>query len=416
MSDYRDQKKYYPTMVSEVSGQKQVGEGFRRMQIIQGLPDQVKNILLSDEIVDFIYAIEQRYKLLDLQTEDFSRLVRKYFFKEISEKDFVYKIASLCKIRPEEGVQILRKILAITPNDAIGEKPKNIKKMTLAVAMAQFPSIKDQLISDKPIITKPFLQPLQPSIKNWIMVYEKILGVSKHDTIERGEFVFRSEATRNMDHEAREQLAVILKSRDEDVEVSVDMDQKKIIFNTDDVDRRVNTTQEKKEVTMTPTGQFTQGSINNTNAKNDVFNGVNPRTFQGVVGATQKQQSTPHNKNPHNALEMEIMKNRADVKKGIDPIAFSVKKTHNMMEDHEREKSGSHDVGIAAQNNHIRTSSNNTVQGQSVTAGIDGKIDFSSNHSLPVEKSEKKELKATNAYHMKPIGGAHVLKKQKKIS
>lgn len=416
MINFRDLQKYYPSLVPDNHDESDFNVFLKRVEKMHSLPKNIQDILYSEKIVELIYSIEVQYRLSDQKTEEISRLIRKMFLGDITEQIFVKKLSDICGIQLNDAVQILRKILAITPNDAIEEKPKNIKKMTLAVAMTQFPSIKDQLISDKPIITKPFLQPLQPSIKNWIMVYEKILGVSKHDTIERGEFVFRSEATRNMDHEAREQLAVILKSRDEDVEVSVDMDQKKIIFNADDVDRRVNTTQEKTEVTMTPTGQFTQRSVNNTNAKNDVFNGVNPRTFQGVVSATQKQQSTPHNKNPHNALEMEIMKNRADVKKGIDPIAFSVKKTQNMMEDHEREKSSSHDMGIAAQNNHIQTSSNNTMQGQSVTAGIDGKIDFSSNHSLPVEKSEKKELKATNAYHMKPIGGAHVLKKQKKMS
>ena len=229
MKKYREQKKYYPTLISNENGIKKPGEGYKRLQKLQALPQKTQDILVSDKIVDFIYGVEQRYHLQDVQTEEFSRTVRGYFFREVTEGGFAQKISALCKISPDEALKLLRAINAIQPKKET-KNDKNYIKLSFNNAIKKYPSILKQVITDKNIITKPFLKALKPTVKNWIVVYEKILDVSKHNTIERGEFVFRSDATKGLNEDERKKLLELFKSRDENDKLTIDVDSGKIVF------------------------------------------------------------------------------------------------------------------------------------------------------------------------------------------
>jgi hypothetical protein len=422
MNNYRDQKKYYPTMVSDIPGQKEIGEGFRRTQIIKNLPDSYKIILLSDDIVDFIYKIENKYGLNDLQTEDFSRLIRRYFFKEISENDFIYKISLLCDIRSEEAIQILRAILSITPQSSqeVKSKKKNLMHITLANAFSQFPAVKNQMISDKPIITKPFLQPLQPSIKNWIMVYEKILGANKHNAIERGEFVFRSEATRGLTPQERAELAGIFRSRDEDSLITVDMDQRKIVF--DEAKGQIEPSENKRNIEYDPpkiTYQSKQQQpVIQVVAREDVMDKSMEMPETLAQKSFQREYVAPVYSVAQSALQQEITKNRMEIEQGLSLEHFSARGDMGMSSTKEK----AHVQTVENMHAVATTSIPNIQQGiNAITPGADmvqnnsaisGRVEFSSNHSLPVEKIEKKSLNPTSDYYqMSPIGGAHVFNK-----
>ena len=231
MQDYREKQKYYPTLVSNVHGQKKSGEGRMRIQKLHALPQKTQDILNSDDIIDFIYGVEQRFRLNDVQTEEFSRLVRRFFFREVTETTFSKQVANICKISPDEALKLLRTIQKIDPSRSAQEaQKKNIVKMSLNEAIAKYPSILDQIITKKAITSKPFLKSLKPTIKNWIMVYEKVLDVSKHDALERGKFIFSSEATKNISDEEKRRLSLILKSRDEDSNLMINAENGQLVF------------------------------------------------------------------------------------------------------------------------------------------------------------------------------------------
>ncbi len=267
MQDYYEKQKYYPTLVSDIYGNKEQNEGRVRMQKIHSLPQKIQDLLFSDEVIDFIYRVEKKYHLQDAQTEDFSRTVRQYFFGEITEGNFAKKVAEICNITPEEAIKLLGAIKSIKPKNE--DKNREIIQLSLIKALEKYPKIIGQIITSRSIITKPFLKPLKPTIKNWIIVYEKILGVNDHSMIERGEFVFRSDATKGLTEDERNILLILFKSRDENTVLNIDPQEQKIIFiqkqEKEEKITQKNTENIKKEVVQSLKTQKIQTQVEEQN-------------------------------------------------------------------------------------------------------------------------------------------------------
>lgn len=232
------------------------------------LPQKTQNLLKSDQIVEFIYDVERRYYLQDEMTEEFSRTVRAYFLREITLEGFVQKVSQICKTSAEEANRLLQSINNIVVNKEGEQKQQNVVKLKFSEIINKYPKILNQIITNKVIITKPFLQPLKPTIKNWIMVYEKILGVSIHTMIERGDFVFRAEATKGLDEGDRKKLLALFKARDEDGELFVNTDDVEVAF---EYVEKSNITKKRSDMSRPVT----------TQSKSDVLT-----SFEGVQGAT----------------------------------------------------------------------------------------------------------------------------------
>lgn len=229
MNNVPNQEKYFPMLVADINEDDVIF--LKRWEKYKILPIKTQDLLTDDGLVRFIYGAEQRYHLSDEQTEDFSRTVRQYYFREVTEGGFAKKVAEICRVSPDDALKLLKAINAITPGQAQKkQQSKNISKMTFDAAIAKYPGILQQVITQKSIISKPFLKPLKPTVKNWILIYEKILDVSKHDMIERGEFVYRAEATRGISEQERRRLLMLFKSRDEGSELEIDVDAQEIVF------------------------------------------------------------------------------------------------------------------------------------------------------------------------------------------
>ena len=400
-------------------------ENIAMWEKFHSFPIKIQQILKSDQITDMIFGVEKKYQLSDLDTEKFSIMVRGFFLREISERDFIQNISVLCRVQLEESMQVLRAILSIEPQE---EKEKLVKKnvmqTTITNAFSQFPAVKNQMISDKLIIARPFLQPLQPSIKNWIMVYEKVLGANKHSAIERGEFVFRSEATRGLNSQERDELAAVLRSRDEDSSITVDMDQRKIIF--EEEKRQIEPIENQQRPTYyppKPAQQFVrqpkQQSVTQVGKKEDVVMDRNITQKELMTQKPfQKEYVAPVPNVAQSALQQEIAKNRMEIEQGLSVVNFSERsgtimptvKEQMSVQKMEQIPAAVTFVPSSTQDTNTVASGISTVQNNSA---IIGKVEFSSNHNLPVEKIEKKSLNSTSDYYqMSPIGGAHVFEKK----
>lgn len=240
MEPFDEKDKYLPMLAGMSQYDFFTEENIQMWKTFRTFPAQVQTLLKSREIAQFIFKVEQRYRLNDAQTEDVARSVRRYFFREVTEQEFVQHIASSCGIAPTEVQAMLKNILAIQPaqeqpasTTTEQQLPRHVVQLPLEQALRQYPAIKDQAVTDRQIAMRSLPQALKPSVKNWIMVYERVLGASKHTTIERGEFIFRSEPTRGLSQADREKLTILLKSRDEDTPLVIDRDQKIIVFDAD---------------------------------------------------------------------------------------------------------------------------------------------------------------------------------------
>lgn len=110
---------------------------------------------------------------------------------------------------------------------------QDLKRMSLQEALAQDKEVGEQLLTQAHIKLRLFPDPVRASIKNWIVDYYDHLGPGKHGTIERGNFLFHSENGNKLNSAERRRLAEILKSLDEDAEITVNMANRKIEFESD---------------------------------------------------------------------------------------------------------------------------------------------------------------------------------------
>jgi hypothetical protein len=412
MKDYKDQKKYYPTLVSNVYGINEPGEGAIRTQKIKALPKKTQELLFSDEIVTFIYNMERRYNLEDIATEEVSRSIRQYFLREITQDIFIQKISQICKIAPEEVNQLLVKIGTIEPNNEKKEI-RNIIKMPLEKILFQYPKVLQQKITQKDIVLKSFAKPLVPNVQNWILIYEKLAGVKKHSSIERGEFLFRSEVSKILSKEDRTKVSMLLKSRDENSILFFDTDIKQIVF-----DVKVKTISNKKKSVLQPISPIVESQLAKKQTKQPLQNNLSKpqnqlqnnildtkRSVETNVSQTSEMQNTASdfNQNAIEQLQNEITKNRLEMQgiqgsnvNNTSVIPATMVPPVNTVNQVQKEigtpieqiQSNKHMIqpssGQLIQKQNVEPKSKKIVKPKSNTAG---KISFSSNHVLPVEKN-----------------------------
>lgn len=111
------------------------------------------------------------------------------------------------------------------------EKPQeNWPKFFILDALAKYPRLNDQIISEERIRVKSEKDTVRGSVRNWLRAYRDIVGVRQHTAVERGQFLFHSENGKLLSSEERERVSIILKSLDENTPVSVHTVKQEIVF------------------------------------------------------------------------------------------------------------------------------------------------------------------------------------------
>ncbi|KKR44153.1 MAG: hypothetical protein UX02_C0001G0204 [Candidatus Moranbacteria bacterium GW2011_GWC1_45_18] len=130
---------------------------------------------------------------------------------------------------------------------ALGKKAatstKKLEKYTIKQAIQQYPKIGEQGITSSPLKIKSFDRPVRPSIKNWLYDYTSILGQGAHDSIQRTNYLFRSENAKNLSSSERDKLGIILKSFDENTPLPIDTENNEVVFEnlgTQNAERRTS--------------------------------------------------------------------------------------------------------------------------------------------------------------------------------
>lgn len=196
------------------------------------LPETSKQKISSEKTVSILKRISRDNMLSELQSINLSRLVRKYYFNELDLKSFSTLLKKELDIEESIAEKISSDIIQKIINDSSIEestKPKT-EKFALLDAIRVYPEINEQLITSQPIRLKNYPEAVRPSIKNWIADYTFQLGYEHHDSIARGNFIFKSENGKNLTPNDRGRLSEILKSFDEKTPLEVDTLAKQIVF------------------------------------------------------------------------------------------------------------------------------------------------------------------------------------------
>ena len=239
------ERRYYPMLFVE----EQEGTAFdvlsRMWQRYAVLPQEQKDILMSDEIVEKIFALQQKLSLSDAAIGKVTMTIRKLFLGEIDKASLEIRLAEellaagMSERSQIQGITqyIQKEILTIKPQPKVEEveeaeeKPQAVTvKMPLLQALSQYEQLGNQLISRERIKIKSQSEPVRPSLLHWVKYYRDELGVGHHDSVQRGNFLFRSENGKRLSAEERERVNLVLKSVEENFPLEIDTERSEIIF------------------------------------------------------------------------------------------------------------------------------------------------------------------------------------------
>jgi hypothetical protein len=234
---------YYPLLASEeVNGGAQSREEFRVLwERFDEIDFDKKEILSSQEMAGKLFELQERYSLKDSELEAMSVFIRWYYFGQETLEEWRVAVGDILENYPEA---LKKEVVAFIENSIFTIKPPQkeianeqeveeiITKVRLQIlqALSQFPNLGNQNISSERIKIKSQPEPARGSLYNWIKYYRDELGIGQHSTVERGQFLFRSENGKKLTSAERERVNLILKSLEENLPLEIDSEHQEIIF------------------------------------------------------------------------------------------------------------------------------------------------------------------------------------------
>lgn len=245
--DLLENKIYYPMLLSEEGADKErSSEEYKAIwKQYLALPQIKQDILADSQLPIKIKGLRNSFHLSEDSIWNMSLMIRKIFFGELSLAEAEAKIgAMLAQAGGEDPNQaraivefIQREIMTIQPKPRAEETEDEEKKpqvmtvnLPLLQALSKYHNLCNQLITAERIKVKSQTNSVRPSLINWLKYYRDELGIGQHNSVERGEFLFRSENGRKLSAEERERIGLILKSVEEHLPLAIDTEHHEIIF------------------------------------------------------------------------------------------------------------------------------------------------------------------------------------------
>lgn len=226
----------------------------KRWTVFNALPENEKDRMLAKHVPFVLRDIAEAKGFSESEIVALSGLVRDLFFGIISRDDIsgelqrrITKLSSLDA--KEVGYVILYKILTA---DVFSESTKTailLRRLSLEEALAQYSNINEQLVTTIPLVLRISPNPVRPTVKNWITDYHEQMGLGKHETFDRGNYLFHSENSKRLEAEDRRKLSLILRSLDEGTPLMIDPEKQEIVFDEVAADSRQQATENSQNKT-----------------------------------------------------------------------------------------------------------------------------------------------------------------------
>lgn len=235
--------RYYPMLVIGSDEADVVSALTHIWEQYKVLPQERKTVLLSAELPERLKKLQAIFHLDNGTLANITICVRRLFFGELALPECEAKIGSMLATTnggdPNQAKMIVefiqKEILTIQPKQEEEERedvvePRVTINMPLLQALSKYENLGNQLITGERIRVKSQPEPVRPSLLYWLKYYRDDIGVGHHDSVQRGQFLFRSENGKRLSAEERERLGLILKSVEEDFPLAIDTERQEIIF------------------------------------------------------------------------------------------------------------------------------------------------------------------------------------------
>lgn len=235
-SGIKDRLRYHPLLIGLDSlGQELASGEFNNLwSAFDALPEPVKNIIASPEVPRRIEIFQKERELSDDHIEIISAIIREFILLErdktwlrsVLEKNFEPSIASVIQDFITGNILTIKPEV---PQQTKEEKPKTLQ-LPLLDAMGTYPRIGEQVVTSDRITVRGESGPVRGTVRNWLRAYRDALGVRKHTSMERGQFLFQSENTRRLPKDERMRLSTLLKSLDDKTPLDISAERQEIQF------------------------------------------------------------------------------------------------------------------------------------------------------------------------------------------
>jgi hypothetical protein len=223
------------------------------------IPYHLKMGLVREKTEEDILNIAKKFNLYRAEeVGEISRIIRDSFLKgEFDEKEVKRRIIELLKLDEEEVQKLLLDLFKLRKQIATTEELDNnvnLEKGNLLEILKKFPEIQEQLIGERKIKVSGEDEFKKQSIDNWLDDYTLEKGSQPHSNLERSNYIFNSKNVDQLTFEEKKQLSSILEAYDQESEVTVDTNQKKILFNfesteePEELEKNIDEMVEKKEL------------------------------------------------------------------------------------------------------------------------------------------------------------------------
>jgi len=241
MSDLDNNYKLYSPAVVPFAENETEDQTDERWAEFDALAEDVKEKLLSLEVAEIIFNIAESFKLSPQKAAFISRAVRGSYSgknpKEQWAQYFVSNIGVDASVAENIAQRVSKEVLGATL-ESIMVNSGSRKSISISDAITQFPDVAEQVISSMPLKLRISPNPVKPSVKNWIADYREQMGMGKHGTFDRGNFLFHGENSKRLTSVERQKLSAILKSLDDETPLSINPDKQEIIFENLQEDER----------------------------------------------------------------------------------------------------------------------------------------------------------------------------------
>lgn len=235
---------YYPMLVftegTSQGTQLQMWDKFRTLDLGK------KAILVSTEVVDKIQDIEKRFQLQEVGAAVVSFAIRKMFFGELDTAAAEAKIAAALAssgggdpVHAKAIVEAIQNEVAtiipapepIIEDEVAAPHPSGpTVHLPLLKAMGEYLRLSEQILTEEKIKLKGSMEPVRPSLGNWLKSYREELGVGVHEPVQRGNFLFQSQNGKRLSNEDRARMNLVLKSIEENFPLEIDPAHQVIVF------------------------------------------------------------------------------------------------------------------------------------------------------------------------------------------
>ena len=245
--DIRTEKTIYFPMLVPSSGRNEIMSREENQAVwkkFYAISQLAQDIITHEQMPQKIVELQEKYQLADGLVGMVSLHIRKIFFEEMSLSDAGTSLRNILVSNGDDGnkanaiVQFIQQeILTLKPKPRKEEREEETTRLKSATvrlpllqALSKYEQLGNQLITQERIKIKSQSEPVRPSLLYWIKYYRDELGIGHHDSVQRGNFLFRSENGKRLSAEERERVNVVLKSVEENFPLEIDTERSEIIF------------------------------------------------------------------------------------------------------------------------------------------------------------------------------------------